>query len=126
MFYQVATAIMELKLDLNITKEDVNATIEARQIRVNELSISISNEYVKCFTKQLIVYNIFIQGTYLFYFSCYESFQLCRRKNFQNKIGELLLFQVHKALPPEVNYGKEVKELFLFLAKVRFIKINIK
>lgn len=60
MFYQISTAIMELKLDLNITKEDVNTTIEARQIRVNELSILISNAYVKRFTKQLIVYNIFI------------------------------------------------------------------
>lgn len=55
MFYQISTAIMELKLDLNITKEDVNTTIETRQIRVNELSILISNAYVKRFTKQLIV-----------------------------------------------------------------------
>lgn len=123
MFYQVTTAIIELELDLNITKEDVNTTTEARKIRVDELSISISNAYVKLFLKQLIVYYILICGIYLFYFSCYESFQLCRRKNFQNKVGDLLLFQVQKALPPEVDYGKEVKELILFLAKVRLIKV---
>lgn len=59
---------MELKLDLNITKEDVNTTIEARQIRVNELSISISNAYVKRFTNQLIVYKILFR-VYIYFIS---------------------------------------------------------
>lgn len=55
-------------------------------------------------------------------FSKYESFRLCRIKNFRNRAGEKLLHEVSYALPPDVDFGKEVKEIFLLLAKVRIIK----
>lgn len=52
-------------------------------------------------------------------FSRYEGFQICRRKNFQNKkIGDLLLKHVHEYLPHDIEYNKDVKEILLFLAKV--------
>lgn len=52
-------------------------------------------------------------------FSRYEGFQICRRKNFQNKkVGDLLLNHVHKYLPSDIEYNKNIKEIFLFLAKV--------
>lgn len=52
-------------------------------------------------------------------FSRYEGFQICRRKNFQNKkVGDSLLKHVRKYLPPDIEYNKDVKEILLFLAKV--------
>lgn len=53
-----------------------------------------------------------------FVFSVYESFLVCRKKNFNNDKGDLLLHNVHNYLPPKINYNKQVKEVFKFLAKV--------
>lgn len=53
-----------------------------------------------------------------FVFSRYESFQICRKKNFFNENGGLLLRRVHKYLPLTINYDKQAKDVFLYLAKV--------
>jgi hypothetical protein len=53
-----------------------------------------------------------------FVYRRYEGFQVCRKKHFRNDKGDLLLRHVHKYLPPKINYDKQVKEVFLFLAKV--------
>lgn len=44
-YKQIMKAIVELKLDINITKEDIRNSTEARHIRVNELSLALSTKY---------------------------------------------------------------------------------
>lgn len=53
-------------------------------------------------------------------FSAYECFQICRRKVFHNKTGDLLLKNVQKAIPLTVTYKQQVEDIFFFLAKVKF------
>lgn len=44
-YKQIMKAIVELKLDINITREDIRNATEARHIRVNELSLALSAKY---------------------------------------------------------------------------------
>ncbi|VVC40437.1 Transcription initiation factor IID, subunit 13 [Cinara cedri] len=92
-YKMIVNAIVALKLDINITNEDLRIATEARKLRVNELSIALSSHG-------------------------YEGFQLCRRKNFHNtKIGIALFEEVNRALPSNIHYSKDIKEIFMFLAK---------
>ncbi|XP_060859396.1 uncharacterized protein LOC132936657 isoform X2 [Metopolophium dirhodum] len=92
-FKKLRNAIVDLKLQINITEEEVRKSNEIRLIRANDVSIILTA-------------------------NAYEGFEVCRRKNFhKNKIGERLLLQVHKALPWDITYNNQVKEVLLFLAK---------
>lgn len=92
-FKTLRNAIVDLKLQINITEEEVRKSNEIRLIRANDVSIILTA-------------------------NAYEGFEACRRKNFhKNKIGERLLLQVHKALPWNITYNNQVKEVLLFLAK---------
>ncbi|CAI6360012.1 unnamed protein product [Macrosiphum euphorbiae] len=92
-FKKLRNAIVELKLKIKITEEEVRKSNESRMIRANDVSIILSA-------------------------NAYEGFEVCRRKNFyKTKIGDQLLLQVHKALPFDITYNKQVKEVLLFLAK---------
>ncbi|XP_022180663.1 uncharacterized protein LOC111040903 [Myzus persicae] len=85
--------IVDLKLKINITEEEVRKSNETRLLRANDISIILTA-------------------------NGYEGFETCRRKNFRkNKTGELLLLQVHKALPWNIKYNNQVKDVLLFLAK---------
>jgi len=109
---------VELKLKINITEEEVRKSNETRLSRVNDISIILTAKYDNC----LLLFNIWWFYLYLFIdFSEYEGFEICRSKNFnKTKIGEQLLLQVHKALPWDITYNNQVKDVFLFLAKVKF------
>lgn len=52
-YKNVVNAIISLKLNLNITNEDLRNATEARKLRVNDLSIVLSPKYVKCFNVDL-------------------------------------------------------------------------
>ncbi|XP_015375972.1 PREDICTED: uncharacterized protein LOC107170385 [Diuraphis noxia] len=92
-FKKLRNAIVDLKLKINITEEEVRKSNEIRLIRANDISIILTPD-------------------------AYEGFEMCRRKNFhKSKIGERLLFQVHKALPWDITYDNQVKDVLLFLAK---------
>lgn len=45
-YKQIMKAMVDLELDINITKEDIRNSTEARHIRVNELSLALSTQYV--------------------------------------------------------------------------------
>jgi len=117
-FKTLRNAIVDLKLQINITEEEVRKSNEIRLIRANDVSIILTAKYDNCFW----MFNEWWFYSYIFTdFSAYEGFEACRRKNFhKNKIGERLLLQVHKALPWNITYNNQVKEVLLFLAKVKF------
>lgn len=123
-FNKLRNAIVELKLKIKITEEEVRKSNESRMIRANDVSIILSAKYDNC----LLLFKVWWFYSYIFIvFSAYEGFEVCRRKNFyKTKIGDQLLLQVHKALPFDITYNKQVKEVLLFLAKVKFqLKILI-
>ncbi|XP_003241186.1 uncharacterized protein LOC100573822 isoform X2 [Acyrthosiphon pisum] len=92
-FKKLRNAIVELKLKINITEEEIRKSNETRLLRANDISIILTA-------------------------NAYEGYEVCRSKNFhKNKIGERLLLQVHKALPWDITYNNQVKEVLLFLAK---------
>ncbi|KAL4134967.1 hypothetical protein QTP88_006647 [Uroleucon formosanum] len=92
-FKILRNAIVELKLKINITEEEVRRSNKTRLIRANDISIILTA-------------------------SGYDGFEVCRRKNFhKTNIGEQLLLQVHKSLPWNIKYNNQVKDVLLFLAK---------
>lgn len=113
----IENAVKKLDLDTNVnTEEHLHNVTESRQIRINELAILLSPAYV-------IYMLINIQYSYvviIINFSAYISFELCRSRTFYNKTGQLLLNKVHKALPMDIHYKHQVRDIFLYLAKVEF------
>jgi len=89
----IGKAVKQLNLDINVTTEEhFHNVTESRQIRINELAILLSPD-------------------------AYVGFELCRSRSFHNKRGELLLNKVHRALPVDVHYKHQVRDIFLYLAK---------
>lgn len=115
-YNQIVNSLKEFKPDLKITKDDIDNSRKTRQLRVNELSLVLSPRYLKSL---LIIICIFLFIMFII-FSRYETFGHCRRKTFLNKKGDFLLHEVHKALPFNIFYTKDVKAVFLVLAKVMF------
>jgi len=113
-YNNIRKAIITLKLDLT-TEEYFQNVNERRQIRINELAIQLSPVYVIC----VLIINV--QYLYIcnINFSTYIGFEVCRSRVFHNKTGELLLNKVHKALPVNVYYQHQVKDIFQYLAKVK-------
>lgn len=110
----IIKAVMKLKLDLT-TEEHFHNVTERRQIRINELAILLSPAYVIC----MLIINVQYLYSFCINFSAYIGFELCRSRVFHNKTGELLLNKVHKALPVNVYYQHQVKDIFQYLAKVK-------
>lgn len=62
----------------------------------------------------IFVFNIFTN------FSGYEGFEMCRRKSFHGRLGDKLLIQVQDVLPWDITINSQVKDILMFLAKVKF------
>ncbi|XP_025198099.1 uncharacterized protein LOC112596561 [Melanaphis sacchari] len=91
-FYKLRNTIVDLKLNINITEEEIKKCNEARVTRANDISILLS-----------------ARG--------YEGFEICRRKSFHGSLGEKLLLQVLEVLPWNITLNSQVKDILLFLAK---------
>lgn len=48
-YNEIMKSMVELKLDINIIKEDIRKSTEARHIRVDKLSLELSARYIKYF-----------------------------------------------------------------------------
>ncbi|XP_026819805.1 uncharacterized protein LOC113558523 [Rhopalosiphum maidis] len=91
-FHKLRNTIVELKLKINITEEDIKKSNESRLMRANDISILLTAR-------------------------AYEGFEICRRKSFHGRLGDKLLFQVQKALPWDITFNSQVKDILMFLAK---------
>lgn len=65
-FNIILKAIVDLKMNLKITNEDIKNSNEVRQNRVNDLSLVLTSKYFSCYLKikstGYIFYNILFPG----------------------------------------------------------------